>query len=146
MKRCSARASGSARYVLATRYPNTSGKCRARPRCPSPRHPRRASAVVQQFHCAVQDKVNDLLPEGIVSVCEVSAARVKGQCALHPRAWNMLSCTGSQGESVKRVFSSIEGLVIWPLTVRLSAVFETAQLPARVALKCEHVVTSHLWS
>ena len=33
MKRWSARASGSARHELGTRCPNTSGKCRAGPRC-----------------------------------------------------------------------------------------------------------------
>ena len=34
----------------------------------------KASAVVRPFLCSVQDKVNDLLTDGVVSACEVSAA------------------------------------------------------------------------
>ena len=72
-------------------------------------------------------------------------------CTRHPqpwfnidkdRAWHMFPCTCFGEESVERVFSSNEGLLIWPLTVRQSALFETVQLPACVACKCEHVVTS----
>ena len=51
------------------------------------------------------------------------------------RAWNVFSSTCSGEESVERVLSSTEGLITWRLTFRLSAVFETVQLPACVAPK-----------
>ena len=44
-------------------------------------------------------------------------------------------CTCSGENSVERVFSSTESLVIWHLATRLDAMFETEQLPTCVVLK-----------
>ena len=105
------------------------------------------SAVVRQFPCVVQDNVNNLLADGVVSAWEMSAASsfpevscsgcsgCQRDCA-HPSTTvvsrstktargTCSPCTCFREESVERVVSSIDSLVTWRLTVRLNATSET---------------------
>ena len=117
--------------------------------------PLQASTLVGQLADSVQDQVDDLLPDGVVSASVVvrrvllpgdQLLRVE-QLSVRPgphlvhdggfqvhehSAGYVLASTGLREEGVERVVTSADGLVRGHLSVRLDAVLEAVQLPAGV--------------
>jgi len=116
----------------------------------------KASAVVRKLTDAIQNQVNNFLANGVVAAGEiVGGIFLTGDQLLwveeltvgastdlinHSRlqvhehaARHVLAGTSLREESVERIITATNGLVAWHLTIRLDAVLQAEQLPARIS-------------
>jgi len=114
------------------------------------------SALVSQLPDPVEDKIDDLLSDGIVTTGVVVGGillssdqllgmeklTVGSSTYLIDNRWfkidedgtgNVLASSGLAEEGVERIVTTSDGFVRWHLTVRLDSVLQTVQLPAGVA-------------
>ena len=114
-----------------------------------------SSALVREFADTVQDQVNNLLSDGVVTTSvvvgsiflsgdklfRVEQGTVGTSADLINDSWfqidedgtgYVLSGSAFREESVERVINSTNGLVRWHLTIRLDSMFQTVKLPASI--------------
>lgn len=96
-----------------------------------------AIRIIHQETLKANAFVIGLLADGVVSACEHGGRYVPvstSSTTLGSRSTKTALGTGSpapvlEKKATNRVISSTDGIVMRPLTVRLSALFETVQLP-----------------
>jgi hypothetical protein len=113
------------------------------------------SAVVSKLAQAIQDQIDNLLTDGVVATSKVVGSifltgdqllwveqlTVSASADLINHSWlqihvhasrHVLACACLREECVECIISSTNGLVAGHLTIRLNAVLQAEQLPARV--------------
>ena len=116
----------------------------------------KAGAVISQFTNTVQDQINNLLSNGVVSpgiivsciflsshqLLRVEQSTVgsgtyfindSGLQVDKDSSWNMLSRSSFRKESVERIISSSNGLIRRHLSIRLDSMFKAIKFPAGIA-------------
>jgi hypothetical protein len=115
-----------------------------------------ACAVVGKLTNPVEDKINNLFANCVMSAREIIRSIFLTRYQLlwmkklpvgtradlvhdgwlqidHHAARHMFSCTRLREEGVERIIAAADGLVAWHLAIRLNAVLQAEELPARIA-------------